>query len=80
MEDFKSFCCLCLGGFIALAGVAIAFGISGAGFVIAFSRNPSLMDQLIQFIFLIGILPNIIIATIALLAIFICLTKKPKCY
>ena len=79
MEKCKQHCCLCLGALIAFGGVAIALGIASNGLVIAYARNPSLRDQLVEFTFLIGILPSIIIFLIALFAFVICLIKKERC-
>ncbi|NBI27582.1 ATP synthase subunit c family protein [Chengkuizengella marina] len=67
---------LCLGAFIALAGIAIGLGIAASGLVRAVARNPSLTNELLQFTFFIAILPSIIIFLIAVFFLFICLIKK----
>ncbi|NDI34195.1 hypothetical protein [Chengkuizengella sediminis] len=65
MDRCKCFLGLCLGAFIALAGIAIDLGIAASGLVIAVSRNPSLTDQLLQFTIFIAVIPSIIIFLIS---------------
>ena len=79
MEHCKKLCCLCLGALLALAGIVIGLGISTAGLVIGVSRNPSLMDQLVELTVIFSVVPSIIIFFIAICSLLICLLKKEKC-
>lgn len=59
--------------------MAIGLGMSSNGLVIAYARNPSLKEQLQDYTFYMGVLPSIIIFSIAIVCLLICLLKKEKC-
>ncbi|MFS1512176.1 hypothetical protein VQL36_07045 [Chengkuizengella sp. SCS-71B] len=76
MDKCKRICGLCLGAFIALAGIAIGLGIATNGLVLGVARNPSLQDELIQLTIVFAVIPSIILFLIASFFLLFCLIKK----